>query len=374
MRAATTPGFAAYNGPPPAGSEDATHRALLETLWDDLRIGYVALVAGAFGYRALRLRRARRGGGVRILYPDHAPVVVPRGFSVLEASRWAGIPHTSICGGRARCSTCRVRITSGGEELPAPSAVERDTLDRIKAPEQIRLACQLRPRHDVGVALLVPARAERHGLRVAGDDAVERTVTALAIDLRDSTTLAVDKLPFDTLFIVDRYVQCVTGVIETNGGHVTSVAGDGVMSVFGFAGNAATGARDALAAAGAVWERLDRLSVELAHDLHGPLRFGIGVHTGPSVLGSIMVHGGRSLQFLGDTGNVAARLEALSKDLAATVVVSETVFQAAGFPAPAGLTRAVVPVRGREDDPLRVVLIRGNNEMAAIRRDCLAAR
>jgi adenylate cyclase len=356
-RSATVPGFAARNGPPPRGTPAARDRAELEGLWDWLCVGYLGLLVGVLGYCELRRLRDYRGMLVRVAYPEHAPVAVPLGFTVLEASRWAGIPHTSICGGRARCSTCRVRITRGEEGLPPPSDLERATLDRVKAPAHVRLACQLRPPHDIGVVPLILAGVAARGLRIAVEGGVEVLATALCVDLRDSTSLAAGKLPYDSLFVVDRYVQCVSGAIAAHGGYVTSVAGDGIMSVFGIDGDAQAGASGALAAVRAIWEGLDRVSEELAHDLAGPMRFGIGVHSGKSVLGSIVLSGAPSLQFLGDTGNVAARLQDLTKDLAATAVISQEVFAEAGWALGPSLPLTDVIVRGRGGAPLRVAAI-----------------
>ncbi len=89
-------------------------------------------------------------------------VRVPRDWTVLEASRSFHLPHASMCGGRARCSTCRVRVTAGEENCPPAGADEQDTLDRIGAPADVRLACQLRPQGDVSIVPLV--RTERAGL------------------------------------------------------------------------------------------------------------------------------------------------------------------------------------------------------------------
>jgi adenylate cyclase len=364
LRSITVPDFAVRNGPPPAGTAAARDRAALEALWDWLSVGYLGLLVGALGYRAARRWRESRGRLVRIGYPERAPVAVPLGFTVLEASRWAGIPHTSICGGRARCSTCRVRITHGAEGLPPPADVERETLDRVKAPAHVRLACQLRPPHDIGVVPLIPAGSAARGMRIAVEGGVEVLATALCVDLRDSTALAAGKLPYDSLFIVDRYVQCVSGAIAAHGGYVTSVAGDGVMSVFGIDGDAVRGAQGALAATRAIWQGLDRLSEELAADLAGPMRFGIGVHSGKSVLGSIVLSGTPSLQFLGDTGNVAARLQDLCKELGATAVVSHDVLVAAGWGGRPAAPLLNVTVRGRGGS-LQVATIRRLDELPA---------
>jgi adenylate cyclase len=94
------------------------------------------------------------------------------------------------------------------------------------------------------------------------------------------------------------------------------------MSVFGVEGKAEAAVRGALQAALEVWNGVDILSRELASELEAPLRIGIGIHAGPAVVGLVRTGETQVLQFLGDTGNVAAKLEAKTKDLGCTVVVS----------------------------------------------------
>ena len=126
------------------------HEGILFTFWACLGLVLVARMI-----RQVKERRSR----VRITYPDGREVHVPRGFSVLEASRFAAIPHASVCGGRGRCSTCRTRISSGFSAFPPPSAAEQRVLDRVGAPPSVRLACQLRPLGNISVTPLLPANA-----------------------------------------------------------------------------------------------------------------------------------------------------------------------------------------------------------------------
>ena len=77
---------------------------------------------------------ARRRGIVRITYPDGRIVSISPGNTILEASRLGGVSHASVCGGRGRCSTCRVRVLQGAEHLPQPSLDEKRVLDRIGSP------------------------------------------------------------------------------------------------------------------------------------------------------------------------------------------------------------------------------------------------
>ena len=316
----------------------------------------------------MRNWHAKRFRAVRITYPGHRVVAVPSGFSVLEASRWTGIAHASVCGGRGRCSTCKVRIVEGAERLAAPNPVERLTLRRIGAPTSVRLACQLRPTTDIAVEPLVAvgrgsaSGAARFDAALAGGR--ELQIAAMFVDLRESTRLATGRLPFDALFIFDRYIQVVTEAIRRNRGYTTSIAGDGIMSAFGVDGAAPLAARNALQAALEVWNGLEVLSGELADELPAPLRIGIGIHVGTAVVGLVRTGESQSLQFLGDTGNVAAKLEAQSKELGCTLVASVA---ALTLVAP-GTTRTqthIVAIAGKAD-PIKVAIFRDKRELERI--------
>ena len=78
----------------------------------EARLAVLAALAAVLFARLVRHLVRRRRGLVRVTYPDGRSVAVPRGFSVLEASRLLGVPHASVCGGRGRCSTCRVRVSA----------------------------------------------------------------------------------------------------------------------------------------------------------------------------------------------------------------------------------------------------------------------
>src|SRR5207237_6137573 len=105
--------------------------------------GYAAALALVLAARGVRVLVERRGGTIRVIYPDGRAVRIPKGLSVLDASRRGGIPHASVCGGRARCSTCRVRVLLGLERLPPPAPVEARVLARLGADHAVRMACQL---------------------------------------------------------------------------------------------------------------------------------------------------------------------------------------------------------------------------------------
>src|SRR3569623_1917044 len=93
----------------------------LERIPDGLTIGYFGLLGFVLLARGARALRERRGGMIALSYGNGRTVRVPKGLSVLEASLRHQVPHASVCGGRARCSTCRIRVIGAHAALPAPS-------------------------------------------------------------------------------------------------------------------------------------------------------------------------------------------------------------------------------------------------------------
>jgi adenylate cyclase len=313
-------------------------------------------VAGALALRGVRRRRERRAGAIRLTYPGGREVVVPRGFSVLEASRFAGIPHASVCGGRGRCSTCRIRIADGAA-LPAPSADEALVLRRVGAPPNVRLACQLRPLGPLVVTPVLPARVgpEASFARSGPGRGEERDVVVLFADLRGFTRLAERKLPYDVVFFLNRYFEAVASTIERADGVANQFTGDGVMALFGVDGGPEHGSRQALAAARGMVASLARLSDQLAEELDEPLRMGIGIHAGSAVVGEMGYGTTTYLTAVGDTVHVASRLEALTKEYACELVVSDRIVTLAGLDT-AAYARYELTLRNRTE-PLAIWVI-----------------
>ena len=318
--------------------------------WTDrFRFGTLAAVLLVLGARQVRSLLARRRGLVRLSYPDGRIVEIHRGLSVLEASRMAGIPHASVCGGRGRCSTCRVRIGEGLADLPPPSAEEEKVLRRVAAPPNVRLACQLRPTAPVQVTPLLPPSAEPQDghLRPGYTQGRETEIAVLFADLRSFTRFSEKKLPYDVVFVLNRYFQAMGMAIIGAGGHLDKFIGDGTMALFGLGEGVGPGARAALEAARAMSIRLGELNRSLAHDLDEPLRIGIGIHAGPAIVGEMGYGRAITLTAIGDTVNAASRLEALTKDLDAELVVSDAAAALAGVDL-SGFPAREVTLRGRE--------------------------
>lgn len=292
-----------------------------------------ALLAMTLLARVLRAEIVRRRGIITITYPDNRKVSVSAGMTILEASRVAGIPHASVCGGRGRCSTCRVRVGEGLQALPPASSEELRVLARVKAAPTVRLACQTRPTADVTVTPLLPATATPRDAGPKPDylQGQEREVAILFADLRGFTTLAENKLPYDVVFILNRYFTAMGTAIEAAGGRVDKFIGDGVMAVFGVQRGAEDGSRRAIDAARRMAEHLAEINSSLAHDLDQPLRIGIGIHSGPVIVGEMGYGAATSVTAIGDAVNTASRLEAMTKEFGAQLIVSAPAVRHAGI-------------------------------------------
>ena len=293
--------------------------------------GALALVLAARGVRALA---ERRGGTIRIVYPDGRAVRIPKGLSVLDASRRAGIPHASVCGGRARCTTCRVRVLLGLESLPPPSPAETRALAPLSVDHAVRLACQLKPVADLSVwPLMPPAMTVRDQDRLdVAETGAERFVAILFIDIRSSTQLVESRLPYDVVFILNRFFEAVGSAITAAGGKPNQFIGDGMMAIFGAESDAQRACRQALEAARLIDWHLAEMNRSLANELQQPIGFGIGIHAGEVVIGTMGYREHAQMTAIGEAVHIASRLQDLSKEYDCQLVVSEIVGATAGIP------------------------------------------
>lgn len=311
--------------------------------------GYFALIGFVFVARGIRALNERRGGLIKLSYGEERTVRVPIGLSVLEASTRFNIPHSSVCGGRARCSTCRIRIIGDCSKLPKPSNREAFVLERVGAggDPAIRLACQLRPRTDLSFFQIFPAETTAATAKAASIHAgTERYLVSMFVDMRGSTKLAEKRLPFDTVFIINRFLTAVSHAVIECGGQPNQLVGDGQLALFGLTANPQTASRQAIQAAARIAVHVDELNRFLSNDIPEPLRFGIGIHGGEVIIGDIGSHNHTVFTALGDAVNVAARLQEMTKGLSCEVVLSEEVLRTAGLSA-ASLSRIEAPIRGR---------------------------
>jgi adenylate cyclase len=345
----------------------AAEQKVLDQINDYFLIGYLGLVGFVLLAKGVRAIAERRGGMITLSYGNGRTVRAPKGLSVLEASLRYHVPHASVCGGRARCSTCRIRVIGDSSLLPQPSPREAFVLDRVGAADpSIRLACQLRPETDLSFfQLFMPQAMSAKGNSSQSQRiGQERYLVSMFVDMRGSTRLAENQLPFDTVFIVNRFLGAVSQAVIECGGQPNQFVGDGQLALFGLASNPKTACRQALKAAAMIAANVDELNQFLSHDLHEPIRFGIGLHGGEVIIGDIGYRDHMVFTALGDAVNVAARLQDMTKSFACEAIVSEEIFLTADLPADA-LPKQQVEIRGRSE-PMIVRTVTSANTLSAL--------
>ena len=175
----------------------------------------------------------------------------------------------------------------------------------------------------------------------------ERYVVAMFVDMRGSTKFAEARLPFDTLFLINRFLGAASEAVVNSGGRPNQFVGDGLLALFGLDVDPATACKQALRAAALVASNVEYLNHQFASDLSEPLQFGIGIHGGDVIIGDIGYRDHTVFTALGDAVNVAARLQDMTKSMNCRVIVSDEVCRSAGI-AEGILTPAEVSIRGRE--------------------------
>lgn len=313
--------------------------------------GMALLLAAVLCARQFRLWFQLRKGTYVVEHSSGRSIRARVGQSLLEALRVSRIPHASVCGGRARCTTCRVRVGAGLSTLDAPNDLEALALARIAAGPDVRLACQLRPRANIAITPLVLAQQSvSSALHAGGVQGHEDSVVAMFVDMRGSTSMGERVLAYDVVFILNRFFTELSLALEETHGHYAQFAGDGLMALYGIdARRKSRACQDALLGARAMYNRLTRLNIQLKAEFGERIRMGVGIHGGKAIVGTMGPPKTPLLTAVGDNINIAARLEAQTKTLDCDVVVSVETLAAEGIVYPVHNVQDV-PVKGRNEN------------------------
>ena len=308
---------------------------------------YVLLAVTLFVFVVHQLRKAFRK--IKITYPNGKEVRVTKGTSILEASREHRIGHVSMCGGRGRCSTCRVRVMSDLEALPPRNGIERVVAERLSLQDNVRLACQLRPTSSLEVRPLVNAPIEN--LTTEDRESLcgrEEEIVVMFVDLRGFTAISEKLLPYDTVYLLNQYFKIAGEAIVQSGGRIDKFIGDGIMALFTDGVGVEENSKNALLAAGKLAEGLKELSSDTTSDFGSDLKFGVGIHAGTSVVGAMGYGENITDTAIGDCVNVASRLEQLTKEEECQLIITSDLYQRSGLPVQASFEKNVT-VKGKSE-------------------------
>ena len=288
----------------------------------------------------------------KILYAgdDRAIPVVDPTMTVLEISIAHRIPHVRACGGHGRCTTCRVRIRDGIQNVSARTPREVELASARRWDAFTRLACQTRVSGDVTIERLVKSPADVSSLQIEQASIApseERTLAVLFCDIRNFTPFVDAHLAYDVVHILNRYFKAVGDAIVLNNGVIYQYVGDQIVGLFGVGGDPPEkSCLDTIRAGLGMVAALNDFNAELSIEFGTKLEIGIGAHFGPLIVGMMGHPDHRQFSVVGDVMNVASRIEDANKTLGTTFLMSEALFNQVQ-PAPVEVRRTQAVLKGK---------------------------
>jgi class 3 adenylate cyclase/nitrite reductase/ring-hydroxylating ferredoxin subunit len=263
--------------------------------------------------------------------PDGRVVDAEPGETILFADLRAAIPHAHACGGKGKCTTCRIAVVEGLENCPPRNELEAKAAARLGFAAEIRLACQTRPNGEVTFRRLVLDDKDREiasqlTRKRTGPVGESKPLAVLFSDIRGFTTLSQTLSPYDVMFALNRHFAELGEIVERNGGAIDSFIGDALMALFGVDGDGRAPFRSVKAAV-EMLEANARMAPHMEATYGHAFPIGIGVHYGEAVIGTLGSSSNARLTAIGDTVNVASRIEAANKQAGTRLLISSELYE-----------------------------------------------
>jgi len=166
--------------------------------------------------------------------------------------------------------------------------------------------------------------AEEILTRDPGLGGTEQEITVMFVDIRSFTARSAHLSPTKAVGLLNEFLRAMVEVVEgEHGGMINKFLGDGFMALFGIGSDSRNHADKALAAARSIQRTMERLNAQRAARGEDPIQIGIGINTGPAIVGSIGSPERMEFTVIGNTVNVASRIEALNKTLGTSLLLSK---------------------------------------------------
>jgi ferredoxin/hemoglobin-like flavoprotein len=269
-------------------------------------------------------------GTARVTFREKSERIVlevSRGSTLLEASLSNGIPHHHVCGGRARCTTCRVVLLDGGAAAGPRTAQEEAVASARRWPSSIRLACQLRVLGDMTVRRLVVDDDDRDTVNASvstEEPATEEAVT-VALYLTNFADFAREHLPYDVVHVLNRYIKQFCELALANQGDIVRYESTGVLLSFGGGVVSPRALADAVRTALRVQARAQQLNGYVLRHFGAQFTVAVGIHVG-RLLRAPLGHATRTEQVVfGDGVDGAWSAARAATEAGVNVVATEAV-------------------------------------------------
>lgn len=254
------------------------------------------------------------------------------GQTILEASLSHGINHIHACGGNAFCSTCRVYIEEGLENLNERTPQESILADKLGLPSEIRLACQSIPTGPVRARRLVLDDIDERVIMQHGGTndprslGIEKEASVLFVDIADYTAFTEQTPAYDVVHVLNRYFYIAGNIIKRYNGRIVDYYGDGFLAIFGLDDDP-DHAGNLIKAGFAMQDAVDEFDISIHALVDRDFKIRLGAHTGNIIWGTIGIEGMQKEAAIGDAVNFASRIEQANKDLNTKFLISEPLFK-----------------------------------------------
>jgi adenylate cyclase len=280
---------------------------------------------------------------MQIEFVGEKVIEIAKDQTVLEASLCAGIPHFHACGGKGKCTTCRIIVLEGEENLSMPNKKESELKASINFPKSMRLACQTKvEKEPVKVERVIKGEAEISlyvklnyrslkpiALKPLGE---EKYLVLFFLDIRNFTPFVETYLPFDVIYLTRKLFDIFYKTIIRFNGKIIETAGDELYAIFGLGSSINDAADGAISAGRAILEDLDNLNKNYMRVYFAKeFEIGIGIHAGKVIIGEFNFGSELKTNVMGLAVNIASRIQNSTKELNNSFVASEDVIRLSSY-------------------------------------------
>ncbi|MFH1950211.1 MAG: adenylate/guanylate cyclase domain-containing protein [Pseudomonadota bacterium] len=261
---------------------------------------------------------------------DNKTVFASPDSTILEATLDAKINHMYVCGGNARCSTCRVYIMDGSNNCQPRNEKEQQLAEKLGFPQDIRLACQTRIRGDITIRrpvvddldtkIILKQFGNAPGTRLGQ----EKDLAILFTDIVNYTQFAEAFPAYDVVHVLNRYYQSMNDIIVQHQGIISDVAGDGILALFGVIEDRKNSVLDAINAVRAMKTSLTRFNEYLNQMYNWSFGIRAGINFGKVIVGNFDTGLMKKISAIGDAVNLASRIETANKDFGTQLLISQS--------------------------------------------------
>jgi len=265
------------------------------------------------------------------MLPEDEQITINPDENILLASLSAGIPHVHACGGKGRCSTCRVIVLDGMQNCVQPNEKEAKLAQKMGFTSNIRLACQTQVSGDLTVRrvvlddvdLEIITNSLKNGIQSIGE---EKEVSILFSDIANYTTFTDAAQPYDTVHFLNRYFREMGEIVAAKNGRIIDYYGDGFLAIFGLEGDLYH-SDNTVAAGCKMLDKAKSLSAYYKQISGCIFQLRLGINTGNVIVGNIGIDKMRKFAAIGGEVNFASRIEAANKELGTQFLISQSTFE-----------------------------------------------